>query len=461
MNRIVDQLPTSPITQKPRIVKQDLIDYYKDISSKPGEEKIGIECEKVGVDINTGLNISYYGQRGFLNILKRLVQELGWNVVARNGRNILELRRRDTRLTLESDGRIELSGHVHKSIHDLYREFFLHKYEISIISNIFNVVWLGIGMTPLSPAWDIEIIPKNRVVMTNRYWQKIGGYGINWSRQTASIHVNVDYHSEEGLVHKFQAMLKIAPVITGIYANSPIWLGKLTGNLCNRMYLALHSDPIRFDPDRSFFDPEFSIEKWVDYCLKVPMMFLKRKNMWYEVPRNFTFGQFLRDGFKNFRPTLEDFILHESTIYTDVRIKKYIEIRCCDAVPPVLSTSFPALIKGLIYHPDGLDAIDRMTKGWDYNTVQALRHRVAKNALHTRVNHVRLFDLARELLDIADKNLKAMKVYNIREEDESIYLYPLREFLIESKMCPARLIAENWETKWKRDIKKLIEFCSY
>ncbi len=461
MHRIVDQLRTSPIKQKPRIVKQDLIDYYRDISSQPGGEKIGIECEKIGVDVNTGQNIPYYGTRGFLNILKRLVQELGWDVVVRNGRNILELKRRDTRLTLESDGRIELSGHVHDSIHDLYREFFLHRYEISIISNMFNIIWLGIGMTPLSPAAEIELIPKTRVVMTNRYWEKIGGYGINWSRQTASIHANVDYHSEADLVRKFQAMLKIGPIITGIFANSPIWRGRLTDNLCNRMYLALHSDPIRFDSDPFFFDPDFSIEKWVDYSLKVPMMFLKRKNTWYEVPRNFTFGEFLRRGFRSFRPTIEDFILHESTIYTDVRIKKYIEIRCCDAVPPVLVASFPALIKGLVYHPDGLDAIDRMTRGWDYNTVQRLRHRVAKNALQVRVNRVRLFDLARELLDIADANLKSMRVYNIREEDESIYLHPLREFLIESKMCPARLIAVNWETKWDRNIHKLIEFCAY
>ena len=461
MPRIVDQLRTSPIAQKPRIIKQDIIDYYRDVSSHPGEEKIGIECEKIGVDLNTGMNIPYYGPRGFLVILKRLVQELGWDIVTRNGRNILELKRRDTRLTLESDGRIELSGHVHQSIHDLHREFFLHKYEISIISNIFNVVWLGIGMTPLSPAQDIEIIPKNRVVMSNKYWKKIGGYGINWSRQTASIHVNVDYHSEPDLVGKFQAMLKVAPIIMGIYANSSIWRGKITENLCNRMVLALNADPIRFDPDPSFFDPDFSIEKWVDFCMRVPMMFLKRKNMWYEVPTNLTFGRFLKEGFQNFRPTMEDFILHESTIYTDVRIKKYMEIRCCDAVPPVLVPSFPALIKGLIYHPNGLDAIAQMTKGWDFNKVQNLRRRAAKNALQARVDRVRLFDLARKLLDVADKNLKEMKVLNIREEDESIYLHPLREFLTESKMCPARLIAENWKTKWNRNIQKLIEFCSY
>ena len=461
MERIVDQLRTSPITQKPRIVRQDLMNYYRDISSKPGEEKIGIECEKIGVDVDTGLSIPYYGNRGFLSILKRLVQELGWDVIVRNGRNILELKRRDTRLTLESDGRIELSGHVHRSIHDLYREFFLHKYEISIMSDIFNVVWLSMGMTPLSPAKDIEIIPKTRVVMTNRYWNKIGGYGINWSRQTASIHVNVDYNSEEDLVRKFQAMLKIGPIITGIYANSPIWRGKLTENLCNRMFLALHSDPVRFDPDPSFFDPDFSIEKWVDYCLKVPMMFLKRKDKWYEMPLGYTFGRFLKEGYRQLRPTMEDFILHESTIYTDVRIRKYIEMRCCDAVPPVLVASFPALIKGLIYHPDGLDAIDRITEGWDYNFVQNLRHRVARNALQVSVNGVRLFDLARDLLVIADANLKDLKEFNIREEDESIYLYPLREFLIESKMCPARVIAENWETKWNRNIRKLVEFCSY
>lgn len=194
--------------------------------------------------------------------------------------------------------------------------------------------------------------------------------------------------------------------------------------------------------------------------MKVPMMFLRRK-VWYEPPLNFTFDQFLNKGFRSYRPTLEDFILHESTIYTDIRIKKYIEIRCCDAVPPILVTSVPALVKGLIYHPAGLDAINQITKKWDYRLVQQLRYQVPKNALQEKVNKIRLFDIAREFVDIADANLKDMQVYNIREEDESIYLHPLKEFLIESKMCPARVIAQNWETKWNKDIGKLIEFCSY
>ncbi len=461
MSRFVDELRESPIRHKPRVTRQDLIDYYRDISCKPGQEGIGVEFEKIGVDADTGLNISYYGQRGFLAILKRLVSELGWEVIERRGRNILELKRRDTRLTLESDGRIELSGRVHKSIHDLYREFFLHKYEISIVSDMFNVVWLGIGLAPFSWAKDIEIIPKNRVAMTNRYWKSIGGYGVNWSRQTASTHVNVDYHSEADLIRKFQALQRIAPVLTGIYANSPLWRGKLAENLSHRTFIALHTDPSRFDPDPSFFEPDFSMEKWVDFCLKIPMIFIRRDTEWFTPPANFTFGDFIKKGYRKFRPTIEDFILHESTVYVDVHVKKYIELRCCDAVPPFLVPSLPALIKGLIYHPAGLDAIDQMTKGWDYKLVQSLRHRVAKNALQARVGKVRLFDLAREFLEVADRNLKAMKVYNVREEDESIYLHPLREFLTESKMCPARFIAEHWETKWNKDVKKLMEFCTY
>jgi glutamate--cysteine ligase len=443
----------------PPITKKDLKEYFLKSCKSKEQRLIGIEVEKFGVHTDTGRAITYFEENGARAIQAKLIEELGWKATEWQDKYITELERCCTRLTLENDGTLELSGKTHKNIHDLSREFRLHQNEVNEISKLFKVSWLGIGNQPFSALSDIQLIRPARYAIIEKFLKGRGKLGAEWLKKSASIQANVDFFSEEDAMRKFQTLLRISPILSGMFANSPMNNGKLTGYLSYRTHILQSVDPERFNLKKVFFSKNMGFDEWIDYCLDLPLLFIERGTEWIQL-ENCTFGNFLEKGYQGYEATLEDWVLHLSAVYPDARLRSYIELRSCDSLPPKLVPAFAAMIKGLIYDDDTPDLIEKMTKAWTFEDHAESREAIAKDGLYAVVAGKRILDYARELILLATENLKKQSVAeNI--EDESIYLQPIKELVMVQEKSPARIIAEKWEGEWQKNPQRLLEWCSY
>lgn len=438
------------------LIEKHLYDYFE--GAENDNALIGIEGEKIGVRRN-GRTASYNGKNGYLAVLGRLYEELGWEITKQNGKSIMELSRCRTILALESDGRIELTGSPHHSIHDLAREFYIHQNEIAEISKIFGLSWLGIGYQPISRNKDIALIPKERTRLSTEYMQNKGNSSVAWAKKTASIQVNIDYASQEDFAKKSRVMTKISPVITAMYANSPFSLGKFTGYMSFRNHIALKSDPERFIIPQSLYESEMNYQDWIEFCMDLPMMFLKRGEEWYQP--HMTFRQFVSEGYLDFRANIEDWETHLTTIYLPARMKKVIEFRNCDSVPPSLVPSVAALMKGLMYSDDALDSLDTMTKNWSYHEFCDLQHDASKLGLQATIHGKKLSDLAREILALATESLRQERIVDFDGHDESVFLESIKQYVLLYEKSPAEWIIEKWLGEWNKNFYPVLKWCQY
>lgn len=440
-----------------------IVQKYQEVCQKKKDLLIGIECEKIGVRALTGRTARYYGTRGYLAILKKLRDELGWKVIQEQNGTIFELERgRGTRITLESDGRIEFTGSPYQTIHDVAREFRIHRNEIQEISNIFQIAWLGLGFQPISQISEVQLIPKMRSILGIRYRMKRGlPQAQAWSKQTASVQVNFDYTSENNMFQRFRTIIRISPIIAAMFANSPFCYGKLSRYLSHRTHIALRTDPERFDLPRNFYEGNFGFKDWVEYCLDIPLMYFFRGNEYILPEPVITFRKFIEKGYQGHFPTIDDWYLHLSCIYPDARVRDYIEFRSCDSVPPDLVTAVAALVKGIVYDSHGYKQVQEMTWNWTYKEIANLRYAIAAQALQAEIKGKKVLEYAKQLLEIATHNLKKYHRLNENNEDESIHLMPIKDYVFVREKSPAECITEKWQGSWNKNIAKLIEWCRY
>ena len=439
--------------------RQQLVNYFWESCCSEEELKVGAEFEKLGVVSSSGEAIPYQGKEGVAAVLSGLSQRLGWKP-AREGDKIIALSRGNTWITLEPGGQIELSGDTLDDIHQVERELESHIREIKSVSDSLNIRWLGLGIQPVSYLEDIQWVPKNRYRIMSPHMAKQGKLSHQMMKMTASIQVNVDYLNENDFAEKMRTALVLVPVVTAIFANSPISEGKLNGFLSRRAHIWNHTDPARCGLiGREFFShPSFS--SYVDYALEVPLLFIIRENRWIGV-KDTNFSSYLRNGYQGYRATWDDWQLHLSSIFTEVRAKSYIEVRCADCQRMQLAPAVVALWKGILYSKEACRAAWSLMKDFSWEERCQLYATVPRDGLKTRPKEVSILDLAKELLRISYSGLREQRQCNDKGEDETIYLDPVMELVIEREMCPADIIIKNWRGKWHGSISKLIDYSSY
>jgi glutamate--cysteine ligase len=251
----------------------------------------------------------------------------------------------------------------------------------------------------------------------------------------------------------------LAPILIGMFANSPICDGEINGYRSFREHIWTDTDRNRSGLLKFAFAPEASFAHYVEYALDVPMYFIIRNKNYIDMT-HMTFRQFFQDGYNGERATLEDWGDHLTTLFPETRIKRYIEIRSVDSQPPDLMPALSALVKGAFYDSDCLQAAWDLVKGWSWDERMQAYLDSHRDALATRVRRYALLDLARELLEIAWEGLRRQNQVNALGEDETIYLKPLKDLLAQGK-CPADLLLEKWEGELHRDIKRLIAYTAY
>ncbi|MPZ77488.1 MAG: glutamate--cysteine ligase [Deltaproteobacteria bacterium] len=438
--------------------KEELEEYFHNAGKPRDRWRVGTEYEKVGIDRTTGKAIPYSGPRGVESILKELIDRFGWEPEEQDG-HIIALSRDKAQITLEPGGQIELSGEPCDSIHCTYAEFTQHIRELLEVSEPLNVVFLGLGMQPVSRLEQIEWVPKKRYRIMGPYMPKVGTLGQRMMKQTATVQANIDYRDEKDAMAKFRTGMGLTPVFISMFANSPICDGQLNGYRSFREHIWTDTDKSRSGMLRFAFSPEVSFAHYVEYALDVPMYFIIRNKNYIDMTGT-SFREFLTYGGHGERATLEDWHDHLTTLFPETRIKRYIEVRSADSQSPELMPALSAIVKGAFYEADCLQAAWDLVKDWSWDERMQLYLDSHRDALAARIRRYSLLDLAKELLQIALEGLKRQQMFNALGEDETIYLEPLKKLLAQGK-CPADLLLEKWQGELQQDIKKLIAYSAY
>jgi len=435
-----------------------LVEYFE-VGCKPRREwRIGTEYEKVAVRRANGHAVPFSGRDGIEAVLQRLAERYGWGEI-REGERVVALRGDRASITLEPGGQLELSGEQCDSVHCARAELSRHIDEIVTVGDELGIAFLGLGMQPISRVAEIEWVPKKRYAIMGPYMLKVGTMGQRMMTQTATVQVNIDYSDERDAVLKMRTGMGLAPLLTAIFANSPLCDGDLNGFLSFRAHVWTDTDRARSGLLPFLFAASAGFERYAQYALDVPMYFIVRSGQWYDMT-HLTFRRFLTEGYRGHRATMDDWDSHLTTLFPEVRAKRYIELRSADSQPPELMLALPALAKGVFYEQDCLLAAWDLVKSWSWPERLELQATVPRAGLRTRIHRIALRDLAVELLEIAASGLKRQAALDAGGADETQYLDGIRE-LAERGLCPADLVIEKWVGEWARGIASMVEGSSY
>jgi glutamate--cysteine ligase len=434
---------------------EQLVEQFHAAAKPRSDWKIGTEYEKLTVDAATGKAAPFAGPRGIERVLRTLAERFGWEPREEDGATIA-LARGGCSITLEPGGQIELAGQPVASIHEARGEVEGHVRELVAVGPELGLAFLGLGCHPLSQLDEIPWVPKARYQVMRQYMTRVGTLGHRMMKQTATVQANIDFDSERDAMQKLRIGMAVAPVVNAIFATSPLVDGDVSGYLSFRGHVWTDTDrarcgllPFAFRDDAGFAD-------YVAWALDVPMYFILRDGRYVTDVTGVPFRRYLAEGWRGEPATEDDWALHLTTLFPEVRLKGFIEFRSADSQMPNRVLALPALAKGLFYTADCQQAGLDLVKRWSVDEVRELYREVTRGGFAPRMKGVRVGELARELLAIADEGLRRQAVLDADGRDETRYLEPVIEQVERGRTLAEELLGQ-WTGAWNRRSAPLIE----
>ena len=421
--------------------------------------RIGAEHEKFVFRHGSNATVPYEPD-GIKALLEGLMR-FGWQGVY-EGETLIALERNKANISLEPAGQFELSGAPLETIHDICAETRSHLGEVKAVADPLNIGFLGLGFAPTWTRDDCQIMPKGRYVIMRRYMPLVGGKGLDMMLRTCTVQANLDFSSEADMIRKFRVSLALQPIATALFANSPFVEGKPTGLLSNRANVWTDTDPDRTGMLRFVFQDGFNFETYARYALDVPMYFVKRGDRYVDVAGR-SFRAFMAGELAELpgeRATMKDWSDHLTTLFPEVRLKQYLEMRGSDSGPASRICALPALWTGIFYDPAALDAAWELCKAWKPESREQLRLDAARLGLKAEIEGRSVRDVAVDMVAIAKAGLKRRARLNAGMLDETSYLSELEE-IADSGMTPADRLLELYNGPWQGDVSRAFEDFAY
>jgi glutamate--cysteine ligase len=390
-----------------------------------------------------------------------LAAQFGWEMIQENGRPIA-LQRGGASVTLEPGGQVELSGAPVKTLHETCCEVHEHLDQVRAVAAPLGIGMLGLGFQPKWRRDEIPWMPKGRYRIMGRYMPTRGSLGLDMMLRTCTIQTNLDFASEADMVQKFRVGLAWQPVATALFANSPFTEGRPNGFLSYRSHVWTDTDPDRSGILPFVFEDGMGFERYVEHVLDVPMYFVYRDGQYIDAA-----GQSFRDFLEGRLPalpgevpTISDWSDHLTTLFPEVRLKRYLEMRGADGGPWRSLCALPALWVGVLYHHATLDAAWDRVKDWTIEEHEYLRAEVPRRGLRTPFRGGTVQGLAKEMLELADAGLTGRAEEDWFGQDERQFLTALRG-IAESGRTPADEKLELFHGRWRGSVDPIFAEFAY
>jgi glutamate--cysteine ligase len=443
------------VVDEENVESRDALVAWLEAGCKPaGPFRVGTEHEKIPFYRAGCAPVPYEGESGVRALLEGLNARLGWERIEDDGKLIGLYDGRDGgAISLEPGGQFELSGAPLDTAHDTSVELERHLADACAVAEPLGIGFLSLAMSPKWARAETPVMPKSRYEIMMRYMPKVGKRGLDMMLRTATVQCNLDFRDEADMVAKMRVGLALQPAITALFANSPFTDGKLNGFLSARSEIWRDTDAARTGMLPFVFEPGMGFERYVDYALDVPLYFLKRGSKYIDVA-----GASFRDllagrlaAAPGERATIADWANHLSTIFPEVRLKRYLEMRGADVGPPERIVALSALMAGLYYDENALASAQEIFRDWSAEDRQNLRDAVPRLGLKAHISKRQLRSVALDMLAIAHGGLARRARLNRKGEDETIWLRPL-EAIAAGGRSPAEEWIELFAGRWGRSI---------
>lgn len=451
-----DQTPISSV--------QELTDYLA-AGNKPKDRfRIGTEHEKFVFFRKDNSPVPYFGEASISALLKGLQAKSGWEPIT-DGDNIIGLGEQNGMgaISIEPGGQFELSGAPLENIHQTCKESNQHLAQVREIAEPMGIGFLGIGGSPTWAYAETPHMPKSRYEIMTSYMPDVGSRGLDMMYRTCTIQVNLDFSSEDDMRRKMRVSMKLQSLATALFASSPFTESKPNGMLSWRGDVWRDVDNRRSGLLDFTFRDDFGFKDYAEWALDVPMYFVMRDGHYHRAT-HVTFRQFMNGALKGeitaYEPTMGDWTNHLSTLFPDVRLKRFLEMRGADGGPWRRICALPAFWVGLLYDDAALQAADELTKDWGFAEVNALRNAVPEEGLKAEFRGHALIDTAREVVNISRAGLKARNRLNGDGVDESIFLAPLDEVLAKKATLAEDLLA-LYHGRWNGSVEPVFQEYQY
>lgn len=423
--------PSSPLTYS------DLLAHFQRGCKPVADRRIGLEHEKIGVVLGKEgrarpLPYAAGPDEPQIRQLFAGLQNHGWEPSSDGGIDgaVVALRRKRASVTLEPGGQFELSGAPLTTDVEAVRELDEHLSELLPLAEQAGITFIGCGFRPLGTWSDVPWVPKGRYAIMREYLPTRGTLGVEMMKRTATVQANLDYTSEADAMDKLRLSLRLGPLVTAMFAASPLRDGRPCGYKSFRAACWLDTDPDRCGALPFLFRQDAGFASYVDWALDVPLFFVYRHKR-YIPAGGMTFRTFMRDGFQGEVATLADWELHLSTLFPDTRLKQYIEVRTADAGPLSTVRGLASLWRGWLYCDQAQQAATALLSDVTVEELLALRAVVPQQGLHAPLHGKPIQSLCLELVDIARHGL-----VQIADAESVALLDPLRAHVAAGR-CPA------------------------
>ena len=401
--------------------KEQIIEYFKSGIKEIKDFRIGIEHEKFLFNNNDNKRIDYLKVKEMFSALL----EFGWNPILEK-ENIIGLNKGGKNITLEPGNQIELSGDKLNNVHEACAESQDYLFELRQVTKKLDIKIVSAGFDPISKLNEIPNNPKQRYELMTEDMPLGGELSLDMMYRTCGTQLNIDYNSEEDFIKKFKVVNSIVPISIALFANSSIVEKKNSGYLSYRSKVWQNTS--RGGLPKLIFD-ELNFEKYAEFVINFPILFIQEKDT-YISGQKYTFKDFM-DGkiseIGNRLPAESDLTIHLSTIFTENRLKKYIELRSMDTCGWDCLCAGPAFNVGMLY--GNLDEVHELISSWDKDKIINAYLEAPKKGFNTQLMGKDLFYWASTLLDLSRKGLNKRDVLNKHEKNETLFLNHLQKVI--------------------------------
>ncbi len=421
-----------------------MLEFFKSGAKRPEDRLIGTETEKFVLRKSTSSMLSFEEPGGFGDLFAALADRFDWELTPPDEGHVVALVGPKGAVTLEPGGQLELSGAPLKTVFQTAEEFDTHLAELYAVADddLLFTMW---GLNPCVTLDDVPWMPKSRYRIMRDYLPTRGDLAHWMMKTTCTIQANYDFCTEEDAVDLIHTAVLASPVVGALFANSPIRERRPTGMQSTRNYIWTRTDPDRTGVPSFMYHRDWGFRDYLEYVLDVPMFFIRRDDRYLNTA-GYSFRQFLNEGYQGHTATMGDFELHLSTLFPDVRLKRFVEVRSADGGSRDAVLALPALWKGLLYDDDARRQIRDLFYPFSEGDHRRLTTAAYTDGIHGTSAFGPIAELATALVEISERALDRIAASE-NHSSEATFLAPLRTRLDEGRSWADLLAASFEETQ--------------